>query len=739
MDIKKFIASNKIDNDYNKMIHLELDSIKHKGARQTSLQNEDTTIKNDNNNFKCLYKMSECDFFAPNISIKQMFNDPNIIEFEKKYIDDRYIKHLAYSGPMIKRYIDPTKMNLAVKENITQPPVCNQYIVTLIDNREKPKNILKDNVKADIITTTPEKNDSRTSDGSIFLGGVVSSLGYYVIKINQSTFFLNKKTFTTLSSAVLSNTDNLNRIALYQDDLWISGMFILELYRRISCYDPSSIDPMFGYPEDILDIYDRFNNKNKLKNILDMVMHDNLQQLSKDEIETTLITHEGQKYTVIEYMLLCMMENNIHSVVSYQMKLMVIYLLQYQYLRPAFFFARLIGFDKKYPAMYENIIEIINTMDIDPRTCNTSCLISVYHIDMYILNHLIKSDSCDQFIEYVFKSGIASKFKLQSKTIEKLIDWMIDYRAIKIINTVIDGKIISDQHKYKIILLTQEFTLLGKDFILKYLVKKSSTIDQKKSIQIDQSTDQLTVKSANQLDVDEQSTNELSISHQQMILNVLPDVMNRGITRSFYMILKLCPYIIEPNFIKDTNLFKNNSGNILHMISTDDSVDILEIILKKNISLIDVKDDDEKTPLILYSELGLHQCVVKILSMGCDYELTDNLSDTFLHKICQNGRLDILQSVIRNVIDIIDVKNDKMMTPALVATYYQHEEIFYVLKGLCADLDAVDFFGNSVYHYICKSKLCPGILVTNKKNKFGFTPYDYCTIDHKFYYFQSVQ
>ncbi len=83
-----------------------------------------------------------------------------------------------------------------------------------------------------------------------------------------------------------------------------------------------------------------------------------------------------------------------------------------------------------------------------------------------LLNHLIKTDSYEQFIEYISNSGIAKKFKHQSKTIEKLIDWMIEYRSIKIINTIIDGKIIGDQHKYKIILLTQEFNLLGKNFIL---------------------------------------------------------------------------------------------------------------------------------------------------------------------------------------------------------------------------------------------------------------------------------
>ena len=102
MDIKKFIASNKIDNDYNKMIHLELDSIKHKGGQsQVTLRSEGATTRSEKNNNKCLYKMSECDFFVPNIPIKQMFDDPNISEFEKIYIDDRHVKCLAYSGPMI--------------------------------------------------------------------------------------------------------------------------------------------------------------------------------------------------------------------------------------------------------------------------------------------------------------------------------------------------------------------------------------------------------------------------------------------------------------------------------------------------------------------------------------------------------------------------------------------------------------------------------------------------------------
>ena len=32
-------------------------------------------------------------------------------------------------------------------------------------------------------------------------------------------------------------------------------MFILELYKKISCYNSDIVDPIFRYPEDILNIY----------------------------------------------------------------------------------------------------------------------------------------------------------------------------------------------------------------------------------------------------------------------------------------------------------------------------------------------------------------------------------------------------------------------------------------------------------------------------------------------------
>lgn len=850
MDIKKFISNNKIDNDYNKMIQIEIEAIKHKTS--------------ESNNHKCLYKVSECDFLKPKIPIQDMFKDPNIIEFIKMCQDDVVLENLSYSGPMIKRRMDPNPNIDTMKL-----PITNYYVVTLINTKGRPKDILKEEFRTD----------------------VVAKSGYYIVKTTNSIFYLDKKPSPNLSASILSNTDNLDRIALNGDDLWVSGMFILEMYKRVSCYDVSITDPVFGYPEDILDIYDRSNvDKHTIKNMIDTVNTDELQKVDGEKIETTFIVVDDQKYTVLEYILVKMMEENIHPVISYQMKTMILYLIKFQYFRPIFFVAKMIGFDKKYPGMYESILDLKHRIPIDPNV-DTKSLESIYHIDMWILHHLIKTDSEDQFVDYISRMGIVKKFKQDSKTIEKIVDWLIEFKAIKIISTLIDCVILSDQHRYKIIFLTQEFNLLGRDFLRRYVLKRTEnnkTIDKKvskdtpknnndkehstkkhgtnsketkktkknkkdeeysedeisqnsqksnasdlqsESTDPDQSID-TDVDSGNEekLDVDtkdkkivencdkqsdddqkdseDQQSNDqdksvrqkdtpshttttqiqqhvvqptqiqhddmaasshknkpsitmttdtgdlyhtLDLHHQRMVLNILPIIIDKSLTRAFYMVLKLCPYILESGDVKTlyseirngnnkksekTQKFKSG-GNILHTISTDSSVDILEIILKKNRLLIDEKDDQGRTPLILFAELGLGKCIQKLIEYGADYEIVDSNSDTFLHKLCTNGKLDIVQNIVRNVIDIIDVKNDKMMTPALLAAANKHEEIFYILKGLNANLDEVDIYGNTVYHYICESRICPGILVVNKKNKFGFTPYDYCKIDHKFYYFQK--
>jgi hypothetical protein len=823
MDIKKFIASDKIDNDYNKMIHIELDAIKRK-------MNSD--------NINCLYKVSECDFLKTNISISEMCVDSNIVEFEETFIDSHYLTHLTYSGPMIKQYLDliheSSLKTVSITTSLTSiinPSIKNYYIVTYAGTKNKSRDIFKLDVKLDTET----------------------KIGYYTFNTSKSVFYLDKKSSPYLSHAILSNNNPLDRIALANNELWVSGMFILDLYKKISWYDPKNVDPYFGYPEDILDIYDRmFINKTKsTQNAIDMINIDGLQKINKSQIENIFIVSNNQKYTAIEYAVLKMMDYN-HPVIICQMRHIIMFLYNFQYFRPPFFVAKMIGFDRKYPGLYEALIEIKHKINIDPLN-DIKSLESVYHIDMFIINYMIINDDADQLINYISKMGIMGKFKQYSKTVEKIIDWLIEHRAINIMIKMIDSEIISVYHKYKVIFLTQEFNLLGKEYINKYILNthrvhdvSKTHVSQKRNIkarsgldrsQVSHQCNRKRVMENNNVDnsnidnsnvdgsnidnpnidnpnidnpnidnpnidnpnidnpnidnpddinnsVNENGSNnvilvtdlkyptdgmehnehhvpgvmdkiELDIDEQNMILEILQDVITRGLTRSFYVILKMFPFILDTGFtfnVKNENVLGHIvkqkkkidktmgvRGNILHEINSDKSVEILEIILKTNPSIIDDKDENNLTPLIKYARIGLGKCITLLIKNNADYEITDNESNTFLHILCENNNLDIIQNVIRNISDIIDFKNDKMMTPAMIATQNKNEEIFYILKGLNAKLDCVDIYGNTVYHYICKSKICPGIMVPNKRNKFGFTPHDYCSINHNFYYFQDPE
>ena len=746
MDIKKFITASIFEDDYNKIIKLEQEAIKNKSNNKKH---------NDTEKTKCLYPVSECDFFTVSKTINDVVKDQNIIEFESMCDDDIDKRScLAYSGSMIKRYFDP---NYQSKSNTTLIENC--YVVTMIDpsGTINVKNIIKDAHKKNLETKH----------------------GFYVLQLesaSKSIFYLDKKTSPTISLLILSNNDTMDRVSLYNNELWVSGMFILDFYKKISCYDTNNIDPVFGYPEDILGIYDRTVKTNDaIKDMIDIVDYDAIQSIGQDRIEKTFIMDGENRYTVIEYLITKMVAKDIHLFISYQMMTMMTYLMNFQYLRPIFFIARLTGFDKMYPGLFASILETdsTNRLNINPNVDTTS-LETINHVDMFIINHLIKTDNEDMFVDYIIRTGIIKKFGListvstftvQSKTVEKIVEWIIEYNPLNIINTLIECAVLSDRHRYMIIFLTQNFDLLGKEFLLKYVlkrdpvVKKRSLTNNETDVNIDASNDIIDNTSENTSDNTSDSTTDnttdnttdsisdntidikfqLDTNHQELVLNVLPEVINRGLTRSFYMILKLCPYILDKTF-ESASLHLNtssNGGNILHMIRSEGAVKILDIILNKNIELIDERDNDGMTPLILYSVLRLNECIHKLLDFGADYELLDNHFDTFLHKLCYGGSLDIIQNVVRRVISIIDTKNDFQMTPAIIATSKGYEEIFYVLKGLNADLDATDVYGNTVYHYICLSKICPGILIVNRKNRYGVTPYEYCKLSPKYYHFHT--
>ena len=656
MDIKKFILNNKINNDYNKMIQKELDT-----ARKTELTDE----------YQSLYRLSECDFLTPNININNILDDPNIIDFKK--LCKCQPNNIGITGPQIKKILNP---NVTMTSLIGNIKIKNYYIITFINIKNKIRDIIP--------------NDKINNDDSEF----------YTLPLNNTIFYINKKSYKYTSHAIINNNDTLDRIMLIDNEIYVSGMFILEFYKKISNYDENILDPFYRYPEDILNIYDRAFDLIDIKNIIDMADVDELNIIDKIKIENSLILYNDQKYNVLEYSMIRMIEDQ-NPVILYSLRSIILYLLQFTFLRPIFFVAKLIGFDKKYPGMYDSIINIKNKINIDS-SVDTSNLLSAYHIDMYILNYLIKLDDVDIFIEYITYMGIAKKFKKEkSKTGDKIIDWIIEYRSSKIINTLFDCDVLNKFYKFKIIFLTEEFELLDTNFIayINNHINNNVNIDDK-IINVGNKIDDKIINVGNKIDdkIDDKTDdkinghkNRLDSETQLIILNLLDDIIQKGLSRSFYVMTLLCPYILKNEY--QTKKMKSDKGGLIHTICKDNASDILEIMIKLEPKLIDDLDEEKRSPLMRFSELGLKKCINKLILFNADYELVDNKGDTFIHKLCKFGYYNILQNTIRNVINIINIRNNELMTPAIVASYYGHEEVFYILKGLNANLDITDIYG----------------------------------------------
>ncbi len=113
-----------------------------------------------------------------------------------------------------------------------------------------------------------------------------------------------------------------------------------------------------------------------------------------------------------------------------------------------------------------------------------------------------------------------------------------------------------------------------------------------------------------------------------------------------------------------------------------------------------------------------------------------NDNNNILHILCKkNTNLRIIKKILYDNIHLLNDVNDNKETPIMVTCKNKCEDIYYLLKGVNADLNIVDMFGNSLEHYICLNEMCIGMGIKNTENIFGYTPKDYCKISLDYYMF----
>jgi hypothetical protein len=357
---------------------------------------------------------------------------------------------------------------------------------------------------------------------------------------------------------------------------------------------------------------------------------------------------------------------------------MIIYLGEISIKRPPYLYAKVLGINKTMPEVYTYLKALKNQYNLPEIVADVKTLDD---INTNIINLLILNDSVENFFDYV------NFVKL--KISKSVIDTIVKNNSLKIMENLIKNKLVDTHMSYYLIFMSENFDLVEQ---------------QNFSVDID------------------------------IAINYLKDILQNGKARSFF-------YLFDRDISIINTLFEDNK-NILHMVKLQKNFqscsDLIELIIKLKPELLNLKDSNKETPIVYHAKHDPE--IVKIfLEYEFDYTLGDSNGNCFIHNLCQNNEKedchDILKLALKRCPELIDMPNKKSETPMIICCKNNLENMFYVLKGLGANMDAQDLYGNTVSHYICSNSMCLGMIIENKQNYFGLTPSDYCKVSNKYYNF----
>jgi hypothetical protein len=475
-------------------------------------------------------------------------------------------------------------------------------------------------------------------------------------------------------SEIILNGPYLKRFAYYNDKLYASPMFILEYNMKMKCMDINYLDPVFNTEVDMFDL--EYPQKEVKNDIFDVIHKKDYSALK--HITTYDLNKIKDNMTCIEYAMQLYIEEEC-DIIQHQLKLIIYDLLKHiKFKRFPAFYAELIKLEKYDAEMYE----ILLTQEYLKLRQSIQAFSTLEELNISILNYYIINDMCDEFYSY-----IKSIYKKPSSDIFYTI---IDSKPKKIITEGIKKKYFSDYNIYKIILLSEELNYIN---LINF---------------------------------------DINIA-----VNFLDKIIKKCLTKSFYYLYKKDQNII--------NTLDANNNTLLHNIHISEKEDLIEDMIKLLITLDETlfmkKNNDGYTPLLYHAQNNIDICVLMIKVIeekNLEKLFNDKTNDNnnILHILCKkNSNLRIIKKILYDNMQLINDINDNKETPIMAACKNKCEDIYYLLKGVNADLNIVDKFGNTLEHYICLNEMCIGMAIKNTENIFGYTPKDYCKISPDYYMF----
>ncbi|XP_067675639.1 uncharacterized protein [Haliotis asinina] len=152
----------------------------------------------------------------------------------------------------------------------------------------------------------------------------------------------------------------------------------------------------------------------------------------------------------------------------------------------------------------------------------------------------------------------------------------------------------------------------------------------------------------------------------------------------------------------------DNKDKLMHIAAANGFTRVVELLLDRVGTPIDVKGGNDMTALMYSCYLGHSDLTEWLIHRGADPELLDEEGDNCLHLTCRGGSVDIAKSLIAVDMDI-NKRGEHGRTPLMYASYNGHEEIVKLLleKGALPNLDvsSIDEKDNCLHLACVKGEL----------------------------------
>ncbi|XP_046583701.1 ankyrin repeat domain-containing protein 50-like [Haliotis rubra] len=126
-------------------------------------------------------------------------------------------------------------------------------------------------------------------------------------------------------------------------------------------------------------------------------------------------------------------------------------------------------------------------------------------------------------------------------------------------------------------------------------------------------------------------------------------------------------------------LVDDDGNNILHLACFGRNVKIVNFVVSKNIVDVNSRGEHGRTPLMLAAMRGHRDVLDLLVSVGGTVGLLDHHGNNILHLACIGGLLEMVKHVLSHYIADIKSMGQNGMTPAMLATCFDHEDVYHLL------------------------------------------------------------